>query len=590
MCICRPIESAILKPKGKKMKNLVAISSLLSMLFAGCGAEQPDTKAAATSASAADSRPNILLIIGDDMGFSDVGAFGSEVSTPNIDALASEGLSFTNFHVGATCSPTRSLLLTGVDNHRNGLGNMHEFLSEAQRGQPGYEGYLNKDVVTIVQLIRDAGYSTYMTGKWHLGADEGFRPHDRGFDKTYSLLQGAGSNYSSVSAGEGEGGDLTFTADGVIVERPDGIHSNELYADKLIGFLDPEKNADKPFFAYLSLQTAHWPHQAPREFIDKYRDVYSAGWDVIREQRIEKLKLLGIVSKDLPVSPRFPGVPPWDALPAEAKVAQANRMAAYGGMIDHMDVHIGRVIDHLKNTGQYDNTIIIYMTDNGPDWSQPNVGGGAPWYDANYPKTAVEDIGVRGSFSSYGPPWAQVTAAHLSGFKTFSTEGGLRVPFIIRYPEWIESGQTDEFVFVTDLSATLLEIAGATHPGTSYKGRKVFPMNAKSILPLMRGESSTHRSADDWLGYELFGNSAIFHGDYKALRLGAWLASTGVEGAGEWHLYNLKKDPSELHDLGEREPERLAEMVAKYAEYSADMGVIDVPADFDPVSIIAGGK
>ncbi len=195
-----------------------------------------------------------------------------------------------------------------------------------------------------------------------------------------------------------------------------------------------------------------------------------------------------------------------------------------------------------------------------------------------------------GSFSSYGPPWAQVAAAHLSGFKSFSTEGGLRVPFIIRYPEWIETGQTDEFVFVTDLSATLLEITGATHPGTRYQGRPIFPMDAKSFLPLMRGETSTHRGADDWLGYELFGNSAIFQGDYKALRLGKWLESTGVEGAGEWHLYDLKKDPSELYDLAEREPDRLAEMIVKYAEYSASVGVIDVPADFNPVSIIAGGK
>ena len=568
------------------MTHQIVIPSLLAMLLAGCNAAEQQS----TSEPTTDTRPNILLIIGDDMGFSDVGAFGSEVATPNIDALASEGLSFTNFHVGATCSPTRSLLLTGVDNHRSGLGNMHEFLTDEQRGKPGYEGYLNRDVVTIIQLIRDAGYSTYMTGKWHLGADEGYRPHDRGFDKTYSLLQGAGSNYGSISAGEGEGGDLTFTSNGIVVERPDGIHSNELYADKLIGFLNPEQNADKPFFAYLSLQTAHWPHQAPREFIDKYRDVYSAGWDVIREQRIQKLKSLGILSADHPVSPRFPGVPAWDALPAEAKVAQANRMAAYAGMIDHMDVHIGRVIDHLKATGQYDNTIIIYMTDNGPDWSQPNVGGGEDWYDANYPKTAVEDIGVEGSFSSYGPPWAQVAAAHLSGFKTFSTEGGLRVPFIIRYPEWIEAGRTDEFVFVTDLSATLLEVAGTAHPGTSYKGREVFPMNAKSALPLMRGETSRHRRADDWLGYELFGNSAIFHGDYKALRLGAWLESAGVEGAGAWQLYDLKNDPSELRNLSEQEPERLAEMVAKYAEYSASMNIIDVPADFNPVSIIAGGK
>ena len=344
---------------------------------------------------------------------------------------------------------------------------------------------------------------------------------------------------------------------------------------------------DQPFFAYLSLQTAHWPHQAPQEFIDKYRDVSSAGWDVIREQRIEKLKSLGILSADHPVSPRFPGVPAWDDLPAEAKVVQANTMAAYAGMIDHMDMQIGRVIDHLKDTGQYDRTIIIYMTDNGPDWSQPNTNiGAADWFNERYPNTAVADIGVEGSYSSYGPPWAQVAAAHLSGFKTFSTEGGLRVPFIIRYPEWIDAGQTDEFVFVTDLSATLLEIAGAEHPGTVYDGREVFPMTAKSFLPFMRGDTSTHRGADEWVGYELMGNSAIFEGDYKALRLGAWLQRNGVEGAGRWQLSDIKDDPSELHDLSEQEPERLAELVANYAEYSESLGVIDVPADYDPAAAL----
>jgi len=571
------------------MRHLIVISSLLAMLFSGCVAEEADTTVASTPAATPATRPNILLIIGDDMGFSDVGAFGSEVATPNIDALASDGLSFTNFHVGATCSPTRSLLLTGVDNHRSGLGNMHEFLSEAQNGQPGYEGYLNKSVVTIVNLIRDAGYSTYMAGKWHLGRDEGYRPHDRGFDQSYALLDGAADNYSSTSAAPIDGAKATFTTNGEIVERPLGIHSNELYTDKLIDFLGTEQNADKPFFAYLSLQTAHWPHQAPREFIDKYQNIYSAGWDVIREQRIEKLKSQGILSEDHPVSPRFPGVPAWDSLPAEAQFVQARTMAAYAGMIDHMDVHIGRVIDHLKKTDRYDNTIIIYMTDNGPDFSQPNNAPG-DWFNDRYPKSAVEDIGLEGSYSSYGPPWAQVAAAHLSGFKTFSTEGGLRVPFIIRYPEWIEAGRTDEFVFVTDLSATLLEVAGATHPGTRYEGREVFPMNAKSILPLMRGETSSHRAADEWVGYELMGNSAIFQGDYKALRLGAWMQSLGLEGAGAWKLYNIKEDPSELHDLGEQEPELLAALIAHYGEYGERLGIIDVPEDFDPASALTESK
>ena len=563
-----------------------------AVLLASCDSSVDTTVNTSTDVAvepAADKHPNILLIIGDDMGFSDLGVYGSEVATPNIDALATEGLRFTNFHVGATCSPTRSLLMTGVDNHRSGLGNMHEFLTPEQEGQPGYEGYLNKNVVTIINLIRDAGYNTYMSGKWHLGANEGYRPHDRGFDQTYSLLDGAADNYSAMSAGHVIGPTATFAANGEIVERPVGIHSNELYADKLIGFLDPEQNAGKPFFAYLSLQTAHWPHQAPREFIDKYREVYSAGWDVIRQQRIENLIELGVLSADQPATPRFPGVPAWDELPDQAKVEQVNRMAAYAGMIEHMDVHIGRVIDHLKNTGQYDNTIIIYMTDNGPDWSQPNVAG-ADWYNERYPKTAVEEIGEQGSFSSYGPQWAQVAAAHLNGFKTFSSEGGLRVPFIIRYPEWIEAGQTDEFIFVTDLSATLLEVAGAEHPVTSYQGRDIFPMNAKSVLPFMRGETSTHRAKDEWVGYELMGNSALFKGDYKARLQATWLKGFGVAGTGSWQLYNIKLDPSELHDLSEQQPELMAELVGNYEEYSESVGIIGVPADFDLMKMLTGGK
>ena len=576
---------------------MIAVSTFIALLVAACSAKDNNSSTAPGAEPAAqleadapsDDRPNVLLIIGDDMGFSDVGAFGSEVSTPNIDALARDGLSLTNFHVGATCSPTRSLLLTGVDNHRSGLGNMHEFLTEEQKGRPGYEGYLNKDVVTIINLIRDAGYRTYMSGKWHLGREEGYRPHDRGFDRTYVLLDGAADNYSDMSAGHVAGPVALFAEDGELADRPPGIHSNELYADKLIEMLDPEENADKPFFAYLSLQTAHWPHQAPRIFIDKYRDVYSAGWDAIREQRVDKMKSLGILSQDHVSAPRFAAVPAWDTMPADARIAEANRMAAYAGMIDHMDSQIGRVIQHLEDSDQFDNTIIIYMTDNGPDWSQPNVAG-ADWYNARFPKTAVEDIGLEGSFSSYGPQWAQVAAAHLSGFKTFSTEGGLRVPFIIRYPEWIEAGKTDEFVFVTDLSATLLEVAGAEHPGTSYEGREVFPLNAKSALPFIRGETTEHRDPGEWVGYELMGNAAIFQGDYKAVRLGAWLNALGVAGAGEWHLYDIRKDPSELRDLGQQMPELLAEMVANYVEYSENLSIINVPADFNPVKAITGGE
>ena len=568
----------LLAMNSRTTKTVLGIGLAVSLLLqsVACAAKQ-------------DDRPNILLIIGDDMGFSDLGVYGSEVATPNLDALAKGGLRFTNFHVGATCSPTRSLLLSGVDNHLNGMGNMHEFLTKEQDGRPGYEGYMNKRVVSIVKLMGDAGYATSMAGKWHLGSKPGYRPHDRGFDRTFSMMQGGGDNYSSTSAGKVEGDSLTFTADGKIADRPKGIHSNKLYTDKLIEFLKADQKSGKPFFAYLSLQTAHWPHQAPKEYVEKYRTRYTAGWDVIRRQRIEKLRQLGIVSQDHPVSPRFPGVPAWDSVPTKEKEVQANRMAAYAGMIEHMDFHIGRLLRHLKETKQFDNTFILFLVDNGPDFSQPNLAG-PDWYKERYPKTSVDDIGLQGSFSSYGPPWAQVATAHLSGFKTFSTEGGLRVPLVVRYPKWIKPAQTNEFAFVTDLSATLLGIAGAKHPGTEYKGRKVFPMASKSFLPLLKGKTSTHRSSDEWVGYELLGNSAVFQGDYKAVRLGEWLKSIGVASAGSWRLYNLQEDPSELHDLSKEKPELLSRLIAHYDEYSKTHGIIDMPADFNPIRIIVEGK
>ena len=564
------------------------LAGLLATLFLmSCGADYQNTE---DTSAVSQNRPNILLVIGDDMGFSDLGAYGSEVSTPNLDAIAAEGLQFTNFHVGANCSPTRALLMSGVDNHRNGVGNMREFLTPEQRGRPGYEGYLNKQVVSISNLLRDSGYRTFLAGKWHLGSELGYRPFNRGFEHSFALMQGAGDNWGSISGGKVAGERLTFTSQGEIVKRPAGIHSNQLYSDKMIEFIAADQGSSKPFFAYLSFQTAHWPHQAPKEFVEKYRSVYKAGWDSIRERRIDRLRQLNIISQDHPTSPRFPIVPAWNTLSNKQQQIAANRMAGYSGMIEHMDHNLGRVIQYLKDSGEYENTIVIFISDNGPDRSQPYFAG-KDWYDKRYPKTSVDDVGLRGSFSSYGPGWAQVSAAHLSGYKTFTTEGGLRVPLLIRYPKEFITGRTDEFAFVTDLSATLLDIAEIRHPGTHYKGREIAPMTAKSFLPLLRGETLTHRSAEDWVIYELMGNSAVFRGDYKALRLGTWMTKAiGAPDTGAWRLYNLKNDPSELHDLSSSKPKLMDEFTNHYETYANEMGIVSMPADFDPVKIITRGR
>lgn len=553
------------------MKTQTVAIVFLVALTASTGAPTP--------VSAQDKRPNILLILGDDMGFSDIGAFGSEVSTPHLDVLAKNGVMFTNFHVGATCSPTRSMLLTGVDNHRNGLGTMDEFMLPNQKDKPGYEGVLNRRVVTIPSLLQAAGYYTCMAGKWHLGHEKGYRPFHRGFTSTFALMEGGADNYSDKAPLAKYGDHCHFTENGKSTKRPNGIHSNTLYANKVIEFLKKNTAKKKPFFAYLSFQTAHWPHQAPKEFRDKYRDTYKSGWDKIRAKRITRMKQLGIVSKDAPVQPRFPKTAAWSTLTKTRQEREAAHMAVFAGMIEHMDHEIGRVLTHLRRSGQFDNTIIIFLTDNGPDFSQPNLDPAASeWFQKMYPVNDLDRLGLPGSFVSYGPQWAQVGASMLLGFKVWGTEGGLRVPLIVHYPERYRRRKIHEFSHVNDLAATILDATGTRHPGTNFQGRKVFPLSdkAKSLIPLLQGKSDKLRGTDEWVGYELLGSAAVFKGDYAAVRVARYLGNP----KGQWRLYNIRTDPSQTQDLSMKDPKRLLTMTEHYREYSRVNGLVEMPADF----------
>ena len=382
------------------MKRSAAVAvCALAILALSCSGQGPD-------------RPNILLIIADDVGYGDLGAYGSEIPTPNLDRLAAEGMLFTNFHVAAVCAPTRAMLLTGVDNHLAGLGGAAEALKiEAQQGRAGYEGHLNRSVVTVATLLRQAGYHTYMTGKWHLGKKQQDSPHARGFERTFALMQGAANNFDSTPLWSGE---RIYRENGKAAEYPENTFSSDFYTNKVIDFIERDHGDGKPFFAYLSFQANHWPIQAPRRYIGKFEGRYAVGWDVIRRQRFERMKQLGIVAKDLSLPARYDIVPPWDSLSNEQKKQEAQLMAVYAGMLNNMDENVGRLVDFLKRIGQYENTMILFLSDNGPDPIDPlQVDFVRRWFDENGLSNSIENMGNADSMLAQGVKWAQVGAVHL---------------------------------------------------------------------------------------------------------------------------------------------------------------------------------
>ena len=324
---------------------------------------------ALTAAAAAEAprRPNIVVILGDDLGFADMGSFGSEIRTPNLDALAKEGVRFTNFYTHASCSPTRSMLLSGVDTHLNGLGNMDEWTAPNQRGVPGYEGYLNDRVVTLPQLLKDAGYHTYMVGKWHLGKAPGQIPAARGFERDFSLLDGAGSywdmtNFTAASPLS------VFTEDGRYLTRlPDDYYATKTYTDKLIAFIDAHRGDGKPFFAYVSHQAPHDPYHLPKDWRSRHVGEYDKGWDAVRQARLKRQVELGIMPAGTQLAERMWFLPDPVLLAPATRAILGKKMELYAGMVENLDFHVGRLIDHLKKIGEYENTIFIVFGDNGAE-------------------------------------------------------------------------------------------------------------------------------------------------------------------------------------------------------------------------------
>ncbi|WP_416139401.1 arylsulfatase [Halomonas sp. HK25] len=513
-----------------------------------------------------EPRPNFLIVIADDLGYSDIGSYGGEIETPNLDTLASEGMRFSNFHTAPTCSPTRAMLMSGVDSHLAGLGNMGELLQDFQKGEPGYEGYLNDSVANLAEVLQGAGYHTYTTGKWHLGRSEELSPAARGFERSYILVQGGASHFDDQAAIISVDPKAIYRENGQQVEVPEGFFSSEFYTDKMIDYIEADRETGQPFLGILSYTAPHWPLHAPDEWLDRYAGRYDEGYEAIREERLQRMQALGLLPAGIEANTPMAGrLPEWDELTDEQRRREARAMEIYAAMVDNMDHHIGRIIDYLEDTGELDNTFILFLSDNGADGNTPlDLPGNREWI-ANEFDNSWGNLGRKGSYIDYGAQWAQVGSTPLPFFKGMTSQGGVQVPAIVRHSSVLTPGEiNDEILHVMDVMPTLLELAGVDHPGDAFQGREVHPMEGLSMLPVLQGEAMSERA----LGWELFGRRALRKGDWKLV----WM--TEPYGAGEWQLYNLAEDPTELRDLADQEPEKLAELLADWEAYVARNNVL----------------
>ncbi|OTA61842.1 alkaline phosphatase-like protein [Hypoxylon sp. EC38] len=562
--------------------------------------------------------PNFVVIVADDLGFSDCGCFGSEIQTPNIDAIAAESnaIRFTNYHVAAACSPTRSMLMTGTDHHIAGLGELAEFTrsSAAHQGQPGHEGYLNERVVALPELLKDGGYHTIMSGKWHLGLKPQHHPIQRGFTKSFALLPGCANHYGYEPQYDDPDVEphrffetatraLHVENDEFVKELPEDFYSSDAYASKMVSYLS-ERTAEeksKPFFAYLPFSAPHWPLQAPNQVVEKYKGFYNDGPDVLRLKRLQRLKDMGLVDKDVQPHPvvRCEGEPQkWDDMPPDVREKSARAMEVYAAMVDRMDWNIGKVIDYLKGTGEYDNTFVLFMSDNGAEGASyealPILGDEVMAHIAKYYNNSLDNIGRKDSFVWYGSQWAQAATAPSRLFKMYSTEGGCRVPLIVK-PPVSKTGApgsspgsvTNAYCTVMDIVPTFLELAGLRHPGTSYKEREIAPVRGISWVPFLEAIASNDPTIigklkihqEEYItGFEVGGSGALRKGDWKIVFVPA------PRGPQKWELFNVKEDPGETKDLREFEPALFNDMIKLWEEYKKDVGVVGVAGEY-PIAI-----
>ncbi|EED21916.1 arylsulfatase, putative [Talaromyces stipitatus ATCC 10500] len=546
-----------------------------------------------------EKKPNFLVIVADDLGFSDTSPFGGEIDTPNLYKLAMEGLRMTDFHTAASCSPTRAMLLSGTDAHIAGLGAMAERMKrfpDIFKDKPGYEGYLNFRVAALPEILQDNGYLTMMSGKWHLGLTKEVAPCSRGFTKVFTTLPGAGNHYNHEPQLYGvtekpraflKGNKGLWMRDDTFIDGdtdlPKNFYSTNSFTDEMLSFLQnrTEDEKNQPFFSYLAFTAPHWPLQAPPEVVKKYRGWYDDGPFALRDRRLKSLIINGLVPADVEPAPIHTlGTGPWAKLSDEEKKKSSRAMEIYAAMVDLIDVNVGRAYSYLESTGELDNTFIIFISDNGAEGNLLEavpILAGATMGDVikKFYDNSLQNLGNHNSFVWYGPQWASAATAPSRCVKSYTTEGGIRCPCIVRYPPAVQSAPgtiSHKFTTVMDILPTVLDLTGISSPGNTFRGREVAPIRGRSWIPLMAAKDAdvdVYDQDKDIVGWEQLGIAAVRVGNWKAVFL------PPPRGEGKWELYDLSKDKGEIHDLAESHPEKMTEMIAHYETYFQESGMFD---------------
>jgi arylsulfatase A-like enzyme len=502
-------------------------------------------------------RPNIILIMSDDMGYSDLGCFGSEINTPNLDKLAAEGLRITQFYNAGRCCPTRASLLTGLYQHQAGIGDMM-----GDSGIPAYQGYLNKECVTLGEVMKLNGYNTYMAGKWHVGGNPEHWPLKRGFDRYFGLIDGA-SNYFNLEPYRINQAPRTMVLDAEQYIPPDsGFYMTDAFTDYALDFLAEQQENEEPFFLYLPYTAPHWPLHAWPEDIVKYRGKYLIGWDSLRIKRYHKMLETGLILPGWKLSPRHDNIPEWSSLREEEKEMWDLRMAVYAAMVDRLDQNIGRVVEMIERIGVRDHTLIIFISDNGGCHERIKNRG-------NY----IHTTGITGnadSFDAYEYEWANLSNTPFRWFKHWVHEGGTSSPFIAWAPGIIEAGRmTDDAAHIIDIMPTFVELANGYYP-EEYNSHKIKPMMGESLVPILLGEQTDRARTLFW---EHEGNRAVRKGNWKLVSR----YDREQKAETPWELYDLSADRSEMHDQSQYKPELLEEMINLYHEMAEKAEVTPWP-------------
>jgi arylsulfatase A-like enzyme len=495
-------------------------------------------------------KPNIIIILADDLGFSDLGCYGSEIHTPNLDKLAKEGLKMTQFYNAGRCCPSRASLLTGLYPHQAGIGDMLQY-----KGSPAYQGYLSDSCVTIAQLLKEAGYTTITSGKWHVGLDSSAWACKRGFDKSFTLMNNGASYFNSEPL-YNDGRKVTFMKDDHEVVRKDtNYYLTQAFTDFAVKALEEEKNSRQPFFLYLTYNAPHWPIQAPQEAIEKYKKLYEQGWEKCRNARYQNQVKMGLIKEEWKLSPKYSKVPDWNSLSKKEKESWSLRMAIYAAMVDRMDQGVGEIINKLKEIKKLENTIIIFLSDNGgsaddvKNWNYVTQKSGLP--------------GSIGSIDSYETPWGNVSNTPFKLFKKNIHEGGISTPFIAYYPQVIKAGRKDnQLAHIMDLMPTCLDLAGVEYP-KEFHGKTIKPIEGKSLLPVLQNKVRPEHEIICWE-----------HEGSKAVRKGKWKLEVEYPGQ-KWELYDMEKDRTEDNNLAEKYPELVEELEKDFKKWSEKVGVED---------------